>query len=112
MEVPRDEVPAPTIEMLTRRTDIGKLLSAELFLANWSPEDAGTAREFKKCIGIAHDECNLGLPKVVRERRRYVKTVPRWQEPSPDFLSFAHARSQGSGGKCYIALHLSNLPEL
>ena len=55
-------------------------------------------------------ECTAGLSKAIRARRHsHAKTLPRWLEPSPDFLSFAHTRSQAAGASTRIALHLSNL---
>ncbi len=108
--IPCHEGPLPSEDMIERRANIALLFSGEKLASSWAEVDATSAAEFRSRIRDAREACLRDLPKVLRERRRsQSRLLPRWMEPSPDFLSYLHGRAAAKGRKLRLGLHLSNL---
>ena len=108
--LPKEEGPAPTIDMIERRTRLATLLASARHNASWEENERTCAHAFEAAAELARSRCVEELPAVLRARKRTRAAVaPRWLEPSPELAVFLHERARNAGANWRAALHLSNL---
>jgi len=103
--------PAPALDVIHLRMQLGCQVADLGEQPGWTAADALKAKGFKQRIQTATQECIDKLPEVMKHRKRLKLTssVPRWQEPDPDFTIFLAQDAQKNGGNTILAVHLSNL---